>query len=214
MTFQYSHLLWSTFVNSFLQRFLIWQGISFQSFMPKRDKEFLWISSFEHLTWKLPEVDDHVWYEWIVEVFSNKFKRFVGELLLLISPIRLAAVFMTLVICQWPSTDTFTFTEISYGTTAKALDGLNPSKYTGTDLIPPRILKLAAKELAPSLTKIFNLSITCGYYPKRWKRGDWVPVFKKDDKMERKNYRPVTVLNAVNKVFEQLLSKQVVTKVD
>ena len=121
---------------------------------------------------------------------------------------------MTLVICQWPSTDTFTFTEISYGKTAKALDGLNPSKYTGTDLIPPRILKLAAKELAPSLTKIFNLSITCGYYPKRWKRGDWVPVFKKDDKMERKNNRPVTVLNAVNKVFEQLLSKQVVTKVD
>ena len=45
------------------------------------------------------------------------------------------------------------------------------------------------------------------------KRG-LVPVFKKDDKMERKNYRPVTVLNAVNKVFEQLLSKQVVTKVD
>ena len=32
--------------------------------------------------------------------------------------------------------------------------------------------------------------------------------------MEEKNYRPVTALNAVNKVFEQLLSKQVVTKVD
>lgn len=32
--------------------------------------------------------------------------------------------------------------------------------------------------------------------------------------MERKNYRPVTVLNAVNKVFEQLQGKQVVTKVD
>ena len=42
---------------------------------------------------------------------------------------------MTLVIRQWPSTDTFTFTEISYGETAKALDGLNPSKYTGPDLI-------------------------------------------------------------------------------
>ena len=107
---------------------------------------------------------------------------------------------MTLVICQWPSTDTFTFTEISYGETAKALDGLNPSKYTGPDLISARILKLPAKELAPSLKKIFNLSITSGYYPKR---GDQVPVFKKDNKMEKKNYRPVTVLNAVNKVFEQ-----------
>ena len=84
---------------------------------------------------------------------------------------------MTPVICQWPSTDTFTFTEISYGQTAKASDGLNPSKSTGPELIPPRILKLAAKELEPSLTKNFNLSTTSGYYPKRWKRGDWVPVF-------------------------------------
>ena len=32
--------------------------------------------------------------------------------------------------------------------------------------------------------------------------------------MEKKNYRPLTVLNAVDKVFEQLLSKQVVTNVD
>ena len=32
--------------------------------------------------------------------------------------------------------------------------------------------------------------------------------------MEKKNYRPLTVLNAVNKVFEQLVSKPVVTKVD
>ena len=60
--------------------------------IPKFYAKILWISSFKHLTWKLPEVDDHVWYEWIVEVFSNKFKRFVGELLLLISCIRLATV--------------------------------------------------------------------------------------------------------------------------
>ena len=61
-------------------------------FYTKRDKEFLCISSFELLTWKLPEVDDLVWYEWIVEGFSNKLKRIVGELLLLISCIRLATV--------------------------------------------------------------------------------------------------------------------------
>lgn len=114
---------------------------------------------------------------------------------------------------NWPTTDMFTFTEYSYGETAKALDGLNPSKSTCPDLIPPRILKLAAKELALSPTKIFNLSITSGCYPKRWKRGDGVPIFKKDAKME-KDYLPMTVLNAINKNFQQLLSKQVVTKVD
>ena len=38
--------LWSTFVNSFLGRSLISQVISFQSFTPKRDKEFLCNSDF------------------------------------------------------------------------------------------------------------------------------------------------------------------------
>ena len=48
---------------------------------------------------------------------------------------------------NWPTTDMFTFTENSYGETAKALDGLNPSKSTCPDLIPPRILKLGREEM-------------------------------------------------------------------
>ena len=34
-------------------------------------------------------------------------------------------------------------------------------------------------------------------------------VHKKDDNMDKVNYRPMTVLNAVNKVFEKQLSKQI-----
>ena len=45
-------------------------------------------------------------------------------------------------------------------------------------------------------------------WPKEWKKGDWVPVFKKDDKLDEKNYRPITMLIAIDKVFEQLVSKQ------
>ena len=41
-----------------------------------------------------------------------------------------------------------------------------------------------------------------------WKRGEWTPVFKKDDPHEKGNYRPITVQVNVNKLFEQLLSKQ------
>ena len=71
MVFQYSHFI-------------------FPKFYSKTREGLLCISSFELLTWKVPEVDDRVLYEWIVEVFSNKFRRFGGELLLLISCIRLA----------------------------------------------------------------------------------------------------------------------------
>ena len=41
-----------------------------------------------------------------------------------------------------------------------------------------------------------------------WKRDDWVPVFKKEEPRLKENYRPITVEATVNKVFEQLLSKQ------
>ncbi|KAL9986963.1 hypothetical protein ACROYT_G001182 [Oculina patagonica] len=39
--------------------------------------------------------------------------------------------------------------------------------------------------------------------------GEWTPVFKKGDKTDPGNYRPITVLNSVDKVFESLLSKQI-----
>jgi len=74
------YILWNYF--NCLSNFLNYQWclniviFSFQSFTPKREKDFLCISSFELLTWKLPEVDYRVLYEWIVEVFSNKFRRF------------------------------------------------------------------------------------------------------------------------------------------
>ena len=43
----------------------------------------------------------------------------------------------------------------------------------------------------------------------QWKRGIWVPLHKKVNHSVIKKYRPITILAAVNKVFEQLLSNQV-----
>ena len=43
----------------------------------------------------------------------------------------------------------------------------------------------------------------------QWKRGIWVPLHKKVNHSDIKNYRPITILAAINKVFEQLLSNQV-----
>jgi len=45
-------------------------------------------------------------------------------------------------------------------------------------------------------------------------RGVNGPIFKKDDPLNVKNYRTITILNAVDKVFEQLLSKQVTKFID
>ena len=42
----------------------------------------------------------------------------------------------------------------------------------------------------------------------------WTPVHKKDDKLERENYRPVTVQIAINIIFEKVLAKQITESFD
>lgn len=42
-----------------------------------------------------------------------------------------------------------------------------------------------------------------------WKKSEWNPVYKKDDRLDKKNYRPLTLLCTVDKVYEQLLNGQV-----
>ena len=68
--------------------------------------------------------------------------------------------------------------------------------------------------IAAPLTGLFNNCISTGHWPRGWKTGVWTPVFKKDDRTNCANYRPITVLNSVTKVFESLLSKQISDKTD
>ena len=103
----------------------------------------------------------------------------------------------------------FEFTTLSSKIIQDTLEELNPKKATGHDKIDPRIIKIGAKELAPSLAGIFNCSIRNGLWVTQWKRGEWVPVFKKDDRQIDKNYRPITVLPCVDKVYEKLLGRQI-----
>ena len=61
----------------------------------------------------------------------------------------------------------------------KALKAINPWKAHGPDQIPGRLLKERIIEIAPSLTRLINLSLRIGCFPKDWKRANIVPVFKK-----------------------------------
>jgi len=87
------------------------------------------------------------------------------------------------------------------------LSNLDSTKSTGHDLIPLKILKVASRELSHHCIE------SCDW-PLQRKKGDWVPVFKKDNKQDIKNYRLVTVLTAIGKVFEQLLRKLLTSFID
>ena len=82
---------------------------------------------------------------------------------------------------------------------------LDASKATGPDELPAKILKETAEVIAPSLTELFNKSLRLGCLPEDWKLANIVPVFKKDNKEQAENYRPISLLSIVSKVMERCL---------
>ena len=108
----------------------------------------------------------------------------------------------------------FNVSFVSQQSVKEDLSSLDPKEATGCDGITSEILKMNAEQLAPSLSSLYNSCITQGKWPIEWKEGEWASVHKKADKDVDENYRPITVLNAVDKVFEKELSKQVTDSFD
>ena len=83
------------------------------------------------------------------------------------------------------------------------LSNLNINKSTGLDNIGPRILKLSANVLAPSLLVIVNKSLITGKFPCSWKEAKVKPLFKTGAKDDKNNYRPISILPTVSKLIEK-----------
>jgi hypothetical protein len=86
---------------------------------------------------------------------------------------------------------------------AAVLRNLDPNKASGPDGIPCRLLKEVAHEIAPSLCRLFNLSLSLGVVPSEWKFANISPVFKKEDPSIESNYRPISLLCVLSKVLER-----------
>ena len=85
---------------------------------------------------------------------------------------------------------------------------IHARKACGHNTITPRPLKEYASVISAPLAVLMNESIKQSKYPSRWKMGQVTLLFKKNDELSKENYRPVTVLPALNNVFEKLLASQ------
>ena len=76
------------------------------------------------------------------------------------------------------------------------------------EFISIKILKLSANIIAPSMTKLFNYSILNGVFPHDWQIAKVIPLYKKGLKTVLDNYRPISILPAISKAFENILYDQ------
>ena len=83
---------------------------------------------------------------------------------------------------------------------------LDKAKATGPDGISARMLKETASTIAPSVTELFNLSLHQQTFPSQWKYAKVVPIPKNSaSKSSPNNYRPISLLPIVSKVFEKYI---------
>jgi hypothetical protein len=79
----------------------------------------------------------------------------------------------------------------------------------GYDSIPPIILKKIAHLTAAPISVFINFFINIGHFPKVLKHAKVIPIFKKGDKNDISNYRPISLLSSYSKIFEKIIHNQI-----
>ena len=97
---------------------------------------------------------------------------------------------------------------------AKLLKGVDPSKASGPDQIPCKLLIELPIELAPVFTRLFQTSYNSGSLPSTWKSAWITPVYKKGDKPVASNYRLVSLTCVSCKLLEHILCSQIRDYID
>ena len=90
----------------------------------------------------------------------------------------------------------------------RLLSQLNANKSTGPDGIGNWVLKHCSSSLSIPLTTLFNKSLRDGIFLSVWKQANICPVFKKGDKSDKTNYRPISLLSNMSKILEKIVYKR------
>ena len=102
----------------------------------------------------------------------------------------------------------FTFRDTSFSEVIKLIKILNVKKASQKSDIPTKIAKLNADFFENFIGKNFNYCLKKGEFPCVLKHADVIPVHKKETKSDKVNYRPVSILPNLSKIYEILMYQQ------
>ena len=88
------------------------------------------------------------------------------------------------------------------------LRSIDPSKSNGPDMITGKMIRICDDSIVLPLRLIFTNILRSSTFPNAWKLANVTPVFKKNDKQLVKNYRPISLLPLLSKIFEKNHFKQ------
>ena len=109
---------------------------------------------------------------------------------------------------QTPKTTSCKFKLINEHVTLTTIDKLENKTSCGHDGISNKLLKCLKHELSKSLTLIINQMLTTGIFPESLKLSKITPIYKKGDRVFLENYRPISLLPTISKIFERVIHDQ------
>ena len=108
-------------------------------------------------------------------------------------------------------TSSFHFDLVNDADVMKIVKTLKNKESAGYDGISTKLLKILIPTIIKPLTLILNQSLATGIFPNNLKTAKVVPLFKKDDQLIMDNYRPVSLLTSISKIFEKVAHNQLST---
>ena len=107
-------------------------------------------------------------------------------------------------------TDSFIITSTNKEEIYKIISSLNTNKSCGPNSIPTEILHLLQDQISNHLATTCNLSFYTGVFPAILKRAKVIPIHKKNSKLELSNYRTISLLSNIDKIFEKLIHSRLI----
>lgn len=104
--------------------------------------------------------------------------------------------------------------EILESETMFAIKQMKCGKASGEDAVTPEMLKYGGRSLVKELTDMFNRCIHEQKIPTSWNNATIVLLHKKGDKKDLKNYRPISLLSTVYKLFTRILTNRLERRLD
>ena len=86
----------------------------------------------------------------------------------------------------------------------KEINNLNSKKVTPKGDIPVKIVKWSSNITVPALTEFYNQNIKNATFPNELKNADMSHLYKKIDRHDKSNHRPVSILPLLSKPFERI----------
>ena len=90
----------------------------------------------------------------------------------------------------------------------KCIHNLKSIKASGPNSINIKILNSIKFQFSKTLSDLINLSFFSGSFPFVLKLAKVIPVLKKGSKLETQNYRPISLLSNIDKIFQKLMYKR------